>query len=65
MQDGANLLIPADVDQPTLKQLKQTGKLDVIGEHNVPPRNPALLAPSEAGWEAGQKALETQTGNQI
>ncbi|MBE2220275.1 MAG: SulP family inorganic anion transporter [Anaerolineae bacterium] len=53
-----NLLILADVDTVALNALRASGALEVVGEENVFPAMPQMLAAEEMAWQAAQKWLQ-------
>ena len=60
LQAQNGLLILADVDPLVIEILKKSGALAIVGEDNVFPATPQLLATEEAAWSAAQQWLQSR-----
>ena len=58
LRENGSVLMLADVNPPVLETLKKSGALEIIGEENIFPATPRVLAAENASWEAAQKWLE-------
>ena len=61
LRENGSVLMLADVNPPVLETLKKSGTLAIIGEENIFPATPRVLAAENASWDAAQKWLEANT----
>ncbi len=61
LRENGSVLMLADVNPPVLETLKKSGTLEIIGEENIFPATPRVLAAENASWDAAQKWLEANT----
>jgi len=58
LRENGSVLMLTDVNPSVLETLKKSGALEIIGEENIFPATPRVLAAENASWDAAQKWLE-------